>query len=80
LEIPPKTNTANRISYKERREFEQLEKELGSLGKLKEELTNKLNEANLPFESLQATAVELETIINDLDQKELRWLELSEKL
>lgn len=80
LEIPPKTNTAYRISYKERREFEQLEKELGSLGKLKEELTNKLNEANLPFESLQATAVELETIIKDLDQKELRWLELSEKL
>lgn len=79
-ETSPKGNTENRISYKEKREFEQLEKEIQSLGKLKEELTNKLNEANLPFDVLQATAVELEKIINTLDQKELRWLELSEKL
>lgn len=79
-ETSPKGNTENRISYKEKREFEQLEKEIQSLGKLKEELTNKLNEANLPFDVLQATAVELEKTINTLDQKELRWLELSEKL
>lgn len=79
-ETSPKGNTENRISYKEKREFEQLEKEIQSLGKLKEELTNKLNEVNLPFDVLQATAVELEKIINTLDQKELRWLELSEKL
>lgn len=79
-ETSPKGNTENRISYKEKREFEQLEKEIQSLGKLKEELTNKLNEANLPFDVLQATAVELEKIITTLDQKELRWLELSEKL
>lgn len=79
-ETSPKGNTENRISYKEKREFEQLEKEIQSLGKLKKELTNKLNEANLPFDVLQATAVELEKTINTLDQKELRWLELSEKL
>lgn len=79
-ETSPKGNTENRISYKEKREFEQLEKEIQSLGKLKEELTNKLNEVNLPFDVLQATAVELEKTINTLDQKELRWLELSEKL
>lgn len=79
-ETSPKGNTENRISYKEKREFEQLEKEIQSLGKLKEELTNKLNEINLPFDVLQATAVELEKTINTLDQKELRWLELSEKL
>lgn len=75
-----KNNTENRISYKEKREFEQLEKEMESLTELKNQLTAKLNEENSSFEFLQETALALEKTIKLLDQKELRWLELSEKL
>lgn len=76
----PKNGTENRISYKEKREFEQLEKEMEQLAKRKDQLTTKLNEVNLPFEILQETALELEKTIQQLDQKEMRWLELSEKI
>lgn len=75
-----KNNAENRISYKEKREFEQLEKEIESLTELKNQLTAKLNEENSSFEFLQETALALEKTIKLLDQKELRWLELSEKL
>ncbi|MBM3412083.1 MAG: ABC-F family ATP-binding cassette domain-containing protein [Bacteroidetes bacterium] len=75
-----KTNIENRISYKEKREFEQLEKDMESLSKLKEQLSNQLNQDNFSFETLHDTAIELEKTIKLLDQKELRWLELSEKL
>lgn len=75
-----KNNAENRISYKEKREFEQLEKEMESLTELKNQLTAKLNEENSSFEFLQETALALEKTIKLLDQKELRWLELSEKL
>ena len=75
-----KNNAENRISYKEKREFEQLEKEMESLTELKNQLTAKLNEENSSFEFLQETALTLEKTIKLLDQKELRWLELSEKL
>jgi len=75
-----KNNAENRISYKEKREFELLEKEMESLTELKNQLTAKLNEENSSFEFLQETALALEKTIKLLDQKELRWLELSEKL
>jgi hypothetical protein len=51
-----------------------------SLTELKNQLTAKLNEENSSFEFLQETALALEKTIKLLDQKELRWLELSEKL
>jgi ATP-binding cassette subfamily F protein uup len=76
----PKNGTENRINYKEKREFEQLEKEMEKLAEHKDQLTTKLNEVNLPFEISQETALELEKTIQQLDQKEMRWLELVEKI
>jgi ATP-binding cassette subfamily F protein uup len=76
----PKNGTENRINYKEKREFEQLEKEMEKLAEHKDQLTTKLNEVNLPFEILQETALELEKTIQQLEQKEMRWLELVEKI
>jgi ATP-binding cassette subfamily F protein uup len=71
---------AGKISYKEKREFEQLQVDIEKLSLEKTDLTNQLNSGTLPYETLQATATQLEKTIHLLDEKELRWLELSEKI
>lgn len=72
--------TASKISYKEKREFEQLGTEIETLTAAKESYSTLLNSGNLVFEELQKIAIELEKTIQLLDEKELRWLELSEKI
>jgi ABC transport system ATP-binding/permease protein len=66
------------LSFKEKREFELLEKEIPALTKEKEEVTAKLNDGSTPYEELQQLSVRIGEITRLLDEKELRWLELSE--
>ena len=66
------------LSFKEKREFELLEKELADMTKEKEIVTQKLNNGNTPFEELQQLSLRIGEITRLLDEKELRWLELSE--
>jgi len=66
------------LSFKEKREFELLEKELAGLTKEKEIVTQKLNNGTTPFEELQQLSLRIGEITRLLDEKELRWLELSE--
>jgi ATP-binding cassette subfamily F protein uup len=66
------------LSFKEKREFEILEKELEELSVEKKELTSKLNEGALPYEELQKASERIVLVTKLLDEKELRWLELSE--
>lgn len=70
----PKT----RLSYNEKREFEQLEKDLPELEKRKEALTEFMNSGTTDHEELLAKGKELEALIDELEEKEMRWLELSE--
>lgn len=76
------TGTAARnkkqLSYKEKREFESLEKELAELEKEKNAITEKLNSGTLPFEELQQLSNRIIEVGRLLDEKELRWLELSQ--
>lgn len=65
-------------SYKEKREFELLEKELADLTREKATITEKLNSGSTPFEELQALSNRIGEVTRLLDEKELRWLELSE--
>ncbi len=67
-----------RLSYKEKREFELLEKEMETLTNEKAVLTEKINSGYLPFEELQRLSVRVTEVTQLLDEKELRWLELSE--
>ncbi|NOT51804.1 MAG: ABC-F family ATP-binding cassette domain-containing protein [Chitinophagaceae bacterium] len=66
------------LSYKEKREFESLEKEIAALTKEKEIITEKLTNGNTPFEELQKISNRIGEVTRLLDEKELRWLELSE--
>lgn len=66
-----------KLTFKEQTEFKQLEKEIAQLSQSKISLTAKLNSESNHIE-LQKLAEQLEEIILSLDEKELRWLELSE--
>lgn len=72
------TGNKRKPSFKEKREFELLEKEIAQLTKEKEEITEKLNSGNTPFEELQQLSHRIGEVSQLLDEKELRWLELSE--
>jgi ATP-binding cassette subfamily F protein uup len=67
-----------KMSFKEKRAFEELEKEIADLTKEKETVTDKLNSGSLPFEDLQKLSNRIGEITTALDEKELKWLELSE--
>lgn len=67
-----------RLSFKEKREFELLEKELARLTKEKEQLTQKLSGGQVPYDELQQYSKKILEVTQHLDEKELRWLELSE--
>ncbi len=66
------------LSYKEKREFEILEQELARLNREKQEVTEKLNNGTVPFDQLQQLSIRVGEISQIIDNKELRWLELSE--
>jgi ATP-binding cassette subfamily F protein uup len=67
-------------SFKEKREFELLEKEIRELTLEKQEITERLGSGNLPFEDLQKLSNRIGDITSLLDDKEMRWLELSEQM
>ena len=56
-----------------------MEKEIEELSKAKVTYANQLSQSELSYEDLQKIATDLEKTVQLLDQKELRWLELSEK-
>jgi ABC transport system ATP-binding/permease protein len=66
-----------KLSFKEQKEYDDLEKTMPLIEKKKAELTKRLNEGG-SYEDLTAWAKEIENLSNQLDEMELRWLELSE--
>ena len=67
-----------KLTYKEQKELEQLEKDLEDLSNEKAELEASLNSGTLPFDQLQQASERIGQIIADTDEKELRLLELYE--
>ena len=68
------------LSFKEKHEFEKLEQEMPALQKEKISLEEKLNSGNRVFAELQKASERINEIIKLLDEKEMRWLELSERV
>ena len=75
---PPPAGEKRKLSFKEKREFELLEKEIADLTKEKEIITEKLNSGTAPFDELQKLSQRIGEVTELLDEKELKWLELSE--
>jgi ABC transport system ATP-binding/permease protein len=66
------------LTYKEKREFEGLEQDIARLTREKQEITEKMNSGAAPFDELQQLSIRVGELSQLLDDKELRWLELSE--
>jgi ATP-binding cassette subfamily F protein uup len=75
---PASTNNTKKLGFKEKKEFDTLEKEIATLNKEKEQLTSKISDPALPFDQIQAVSARIGEITALVDEKELRWLELSE--
>jgi ATP-binding cassette subfamily F protein uup len=65
-------------SFNEKREFEQLEKEIKQLTEEKASITEKLQDASLAYVEIEKLSNRFSEISSIVDEKELRWLELSE--
>ncbi|MGI6321136.1 MAG: ABC-F family ATP-binding cassette domain-containing protein [Bacteroidales bacterium] len=77
-EKPRSSNRAPKRSYKEQKEYENLEIEIPELEEKLEKLVKILNSGETDAEKLQATSQEYENIQKDLDAKTERWIELDE--
>jgi len=73
-----KTSPKRKLSFNEKREMEQLEMQISELEKRKTVLESELNSGILPHDELFEKSEQLVQLKNELDEKEIRWLELSE--
>ena len=67
-----------KLTYKEQKELEQLEKDLEALAAEKDELESALGSGSLPYDQLQAASQRIGEILALTDEKEFRLLELYE--
>lgn len=75
---PTSTPTRKKLSYKEQRELEALEKEIPQLELQKSELEEKLSSGALSHEELNNASERIGELLALIEEKEMRWLELSE--
>ena len=75
-----RTEKKPKLSFKEKQEFEALEKELPQLEAEKAEIEQLMSSGTLSNDELVAKGNRMQEIIDLIDEKEMRWLELSEKL
>lgn len=76
--VRQRTEQRQRMTYKERMEFAQLEKEIASLEAEQKQLEEQLCSGTLSVDELTEKSKRLPQLKEELDAKELRWLELSE--
>ncbi|MDD6253607.1 MAG: ABC-F family ATP-binding cassette domain-containing protein [Bacteroidales bacterium] len=75
----PASPKKKKLTYKEQKELEQLEKDLEALGTEKKELESSLSSGTLPFERLQEASARFGEVSALIDEKEMRWLELQDQ-
>ncbi|MBT5858517.1 MAG: ABC-F family ATP-binding cassette domain-containing protein [Flavobacteriales bacterium] len=73
-----KNEEKRKVSYKEKYEYEQLEKEIATLEKEKEELEESLLSPTISVEDIIENSKRLSEVTNQIDEKSFRWMELDE--
>ena len=73
-----RNNTKRKMSFKEKREYEQLSDKITQLEEEKQQLEEELCSGNLSVEELTEKSKRLPILKDELDELELRWLELAE--
>lgn len=67
-----------KMSFKEKREFEELDEQISGLTEKQSQMMEDLQSGNLSSEELVKISSDLENLVSALEEKEMRWLELSE--
>lgn len=67
-----------KASFKEQKEYERLEKAIAQLEQEKETLLSQMNSGTLAPDEIHKVSLRFEELSKELDETELRWLELSE--
>jgi ATP-binding cassette subfamily F protein uup len=67
-----------KLSFKEQRELEEIERDLSSLAQERATLEEELSSGNADYSRLTELSQRIEEIIALTDEKEMRWLELNE--
>lgn len=73
-----KKENKKKLSYREKQEFESLEKEIEKLEKEKKDITTQLSSGTLSNDELLNHSNRITEIIELIDEKTMRWLDLSE--
>ena len=73
-----RNNTKRKMSFKEKREYEQLYDKIAQLEEEKQQLEEELCSGNLSVDELTEKSKRLPILKDELDELELRWLELAE--
>ena len=74
------THSKKKAGFNEKREFDLLTKELEKMNKEKEQLAVQLSAGNIEYQQLQEISERFKHVSEQIDEKEMRWLELSELL
>ena len=74
----PKPQVKTKLTYKEKQEFEGLEQKIADLEKEKAEITERLSSGKLSSDELVESSNRITALMELIDEKTMRWLELSE--
>ena len=75
-----KKDDNNKLSYNEQKELNNLESKLKSLEHDKKELEAKFHDPTLSVDDINDLSVKVQNIMDTIEEKELRWMELHEKM
>ncbi len=75
----PSNSDPEKLSFNERKEYQKLEKEIEELEKKKSAIHSQMSNSELDYEKLQELSETFSALKEELEEKELRWLELAER-
>ena len=75
---PKRDDSRRRMTYKERLEFAQLEKDIAALEEEQHKIEEALCSGKLSVDELTEKSKRLPALKDEIDEKSMRWLELSE--
>lgn len=73
-------STGNGLSFNEQKEYQKIEKEIKELEQKKREIEAHFHEVGLSADEINAKSAQLQQVIETLEARELRWMELMEKM
>ena len=77
-QVQPKNDEKKKLSFKEKREFEELDTLIPQLEEEKANLENELSSGTLSTDELLQKSSRISQLIEEIEEKTMRWLELSE--